>query len=407
MGAGRRGEGRRAVIMTERPGLVVLAPLAPSATGNGLAMRIDLLVQAAAVHHDVHLLVVPVAGELPDPRPTVAPASSTQVPRTAAGDHTALVEWLAVPRWRPLVDAVSPLPDAVAAASPVRTARLAAEDLGPDRARVAGVLACRLSLALAGAALAAELGVPLVVDADDDDEALHRQLGDPTAADAWHRVAAAALPLATLVLSASAVDARGLAERHGVRVEVVPNAVPLVPRLPPPPGHRRLLMLGNLTYRPNVDGAGWLVREVLPRLPGWTVDLVGAAGPAVTALAGPAVVVHGPVPQVAGAYAGADVVAVPLHHGAGTRIKVLEAFAHRRPVVATTVGARGLAVAPGEHLLLADEGPAFAAAVEQAAAPARSASLVEAAHGLVTDEYSARRVVAAAGALLRRVTTRP
>ncbi len=51
-------------------------------------------------------------------------------------------------------------------------------------------------------------------------------------------------------------------------------------------------------------------------------------------------------------YAGADVVVVPLREGAGTRIKVLEAFAHRRPVVATPAAVAGLEVVDGRSVHL-------------------------------------------------------
>jgi len=37
----------------------------------------------------------------------------------------------------------------------------------------------------------------------------------------------------------------------------------------------------------------------------------------------------------------------PLRHGSGTRIKVLEAFAHGRPVVATPAAVAGLELDPG------------------------------------------------------------
>ena len=58
----------------------------------------------------------------------------------------------------------------------------------------------------------------------------------------------------------------------------------------------------------------------------------------------------------------ADVVAVPIRYGSGTRVKILEAFAHRIPVVSTTLGAEGLGLKPDEHFLAADEPSAFAAA---------------------------------------------
>ena len=51
---------------------------------------------------------------------------------------------------------------------------------------------------------------------------------------------------------------------------------------------------------------------------------------------------------------------VPIRFGSGTRIKLLEAFAHRIPAVSTSIGAEGLAVVDGTHLLLADDDDAFA-----------------------------------------------
>jgi glycosyltransferase involved in cell wall biosynthesis len=54
---------------------------------------------------------------------------------------------------------------------------------------------------------------------------------------------------------------------------------------------------------------------------------------------------------------------VPLRRGAGTRIKILEAMAAGLPVVSTAIGASGLHVSDGDHILLADSPAAFAAAV--------------------------------------------
>ena len=56
----------------------------------------------------------------------------------------------------------------------------------------------------------------------------------------------------------------------------------------------------------------------------------------------------------------ADLVVVPVRYGSGTRVKILEAFAHRIPVVSTTIGAEGLGAADGVHLLVADDPDAFA-----------------------------------------------
>jgi glycosyltransferase involved in cell wall biosynthesis len=76
----------------------------------------------------------------------------------------------------------------------------------------------------------------------------------------------------------------------------------------------------------------------------------------------PAVVVAGRVPDMEPELARADIAVVPLRIGSGTRLKILESFAHRIPVVSTTIGADGLDVQNGVHLLLADRPEEFARA---------------------------------------------
>ena len=57
---------------------------------------------------------------------------------------------------------------------------------------------------------------------------------------------------------------------------------------------------------------------------------------------------------------GAAVVVVPLRIGGGSRLKILEALAAGKAVVSTSVGAEGLELNPGEHLLIADDPKEFA-----------------------------------------------
>jgi glycosyltransferase involved in cell wall biosynthesis len=58
----------------------------------------------------------------------------------------------------------------------------------------------------------------------------------------------------------------------------------------------------------------------------------------------------------------AAVYVVPLRIGGGTRLKIFEAMAMGRAVVSTAVGAEGLPVEHGRHLLLADDPQRFAQA---------------------------------------------
>ena len=50
----------------------------------------------------------------------------------------------------------------------------------------------------------------------------------------------------------------------------------------------------------------------------------------------------------------------PIFSGGGTRLKILEAFGLRTPVIATSKGAEGLEVQHEKHLLIADTAETFA-----------------------------------------------
>ncbi len=71
----------------------------------------------------------------------------------------------------------------------------------------------------------------------------------------------------------------------------------------------------------------------------------------------------GYVPDIRPVVQGACVCAVPLRQGGGTRLKILEAMALGVPVVATPTAAEGIDAVGGEHLIIANTAPEFAAAV--------------------------------------------
>ncbi len=125
-----------------------------------------------------------------------------------------------------------------------------------------------------------------------------------------------------------------------------------------------LVFIGLQTYEPNIDGSRFLVEQVLPILqklrPEVTIRIVGRAGPEVEELARPHVEVTGEVESIEDELARADVSVVPLRIGAGTRIKILEALAHRLPIVTTSLGCEGLSLVSGVHCEIADSAKAFA-----------------------------------------------
>jgi polysaccharide biosynthesis protein PslH len=79
---------------------------------------------------------------------------------------------------------------------------------------------------------------------------------------------------------------------------------------------------------------------------------------------------------------------VPLRIGGGTRLKIFEAMAMGKAVVSTTVGAEGLPVDSGLHLLIADEPQDFANAVVRLFRnQTERARLGDAARHLVVEQY--------------------
>ena len=154
---------------------------------------------------------------------------------------------------------------------------------------------------------------------------------------------------------------------------VVPNTYPRPARsgdhdsVGDPP---TILLQGSFNYAPNMDAVDWLLGQVAPSLlakvPAAQIRLVGNTVPGVRRWhRPPAVTVVGSVPEMEPELARADIAVVPLRIGSGTRLKILESFAHRLPVVSTTLGAEGIGVQDGVHLLLADTAEEFSAACQR------------------------------------------
>jgi glycosyltransferase involved in cell wall biosynthesis len=121
-----------------------------------------------------------------------------------------------------------------------------------------------------------------------------------------------------------------------------------------------MIFVGNMSYRPNVDGARFFVGEVLPlvrqKFPRAELWLVGVnPSDEIYALEQPGIHITGRVEEIVPYYAQSDVCVVPLRAGSGTRLKILESMALGRPVVTTTIGCEGLDVENNTHLFITDD----------------------------------------------------
>ncbi len=186
------------------------------------------------------------------------------------------------------------------------------------------------------------------------------------------RYEAALCRKAALLTSVSPEDAAALrALAPSARPLIIPNGIDLTAY--EPEGERMELaqpafvFTGTLDFRPNVDGLLWFAAEVWPRvrqaLPTAQAYIVGRQPhPRLEVLRRQAgVTLVGPVPDTRPYLRAATAVIVPLRMGGGTRLKILEAAALGKPIVATPLGAEGF-VRVDEAVLLAAEATAFAAA---------------------------------------------
>lgn len=409
--------------MSGRRRLLFIAPVMPAEGGNGLAMRAGLFLEAFAADHEVSLLVVPVLGPVSGDVPEfVARRSVRTVVVRVDGRVDPEYERalrLAGPGRRIAALRAYPAPALCRFASPETVGAAAtAVGAGFHAVHVTRVYLAPFAEPHLDAGPADRPWTSL--DLDDDEPTTHRRLaalralradGARAALEAIEAVKYEALERRWLarfdrVLVCSEADGAAVRARTGhAGVDVVPNAV----RLPPAPAGRpaeapafRLLFVGSLGYFPNEDAALVLCRDVLPRVrvrAGRPVEVQLAGSwppPTITGLGAiPGVAVAANPPDVAPFYRSAHVVVVPMRAGGGTRLKLLEAFAHRVPTVATSIAAEGLAVEAGRHLLIADDPDGLSdGCLSLMRDPARADALATRAAELVASRYARPPVVA-------------
>ena len=174
---------------------------------------------------------------------------------------------------------------------------------------------------------------------------------------AWNRFERSVMARADAVVVLTERDAAEAWEMGARRVERIPLGLRTRDRFTEQrpesvrvePESKEIVFVGNFGHPPNVDAAQWLAREIFPRVrarhAAARLRLVGAEVPAsVLALAGDGVEVFANVPDVTPFLERASVVVAPLRMGSGMRVKVLEALAAGKALVATPLAVEGLAI---------------------------------------------------------------
>jgi sugar transferase (PEP-CTERM/EpsH1 system associated) len=367
--------------------LLFLTPQLPYPPQKGTTIRNYNLIRQLAQRHQVYLLSF-VQGEddlawVPELRNYCRSISTVIAPQRS-------------PLRRAWTVLTSPLPDmALRLPSTEYQARLAGllnrEEF--DVVQVEGIEMAQYGLALAANRQSPDGHRPCLVFDDHNAEYVLQQRAweiDRRYPTKWHRALYSLLQWRKLqhyeaqvcramdaVVAVSAADCRALQRIvPGVEVAVVPNGVDIASFSVSSTGHpadknkirhmASLVFTGTMDFRPNIDAVTWFCQVILPLIKKEVFHVhfyvVGKSPPPEVRRLGdnPAVTVTGYVEDIRPYIAQSLIYVVPMRMGSGTKLKVLEAMAIGTPVIATSAGAEGIEVTPGEDILIADEPAAFA-----------------------------------------------
>jgi polysaccharide biosynthesis protein PslH len=177
----------------------------------------------------------------------------------------------------------------------------------------------------------------------------------------------------------SAPDKDAIDHHDNTYIEIIPNGVdyryfspddgtPGTPGTPGTHGTHEILFTGNMSYAPNIDGAIWLAKEILPMvrkvIPGANLLLAGSSpSREVKALSGAGITISGWMPDIRDAYRSGSVFVAPMRTGSGLQNKLLEAMAMKLPCITTTLANGSLNAKDQHEVIVADSSREIADAI--------------------------------------------
>jgi polysaccharide biosynthesis protein PslH len=174
-----------------------------------------------------------------------------------------------------------------------------------------------------------------------------------------------ACPLFDVNVTCSKLDSeRLLAIVPSARVTEIPNGVDIEyfdpKNFPVEQKTNSLVFAGNMTWYPNREAMRFLLEEVWPLLklhvPNASVDIIGANPPAdIVLLARKCqdVHIHGFVKDVRPYIAQAQLYVCPIRDGGGTKLKILDALAMGKAIIAHPIACEGIGVTPNVNIMFA------------------------------------------------------
>ena len=180
-------------------------------------------------------------------------------------------------------------------------------------------------------------------------------------------------PQVSLNITCSEMDRQRLFEIvPGCHVEEIPNGVDIEYFKPDASVEQKksLIFIGTLDWYPNIEAVRFIAYEIWPLLkkniPDITLDIIGAGPPAdIMELSqkDESFKVHGFVDDILPYLDKAAVYVCPIMDGGGTKLKILDALAMEKAIVAHEIACEGINVVNGENVIFAQTAEAYVDAI--------------------------------------------
>lgn len=160
-----------------------------------------------------------------------------------------------------------------------------------------------------------------------------------------------------------------------------------------------LFFIGSFDWLPNLQGIEWFFDKVWGKVrqsfPNLRLAIAGKNMPeSILKLKIENVIILGEVPDAKQFILENGIMIVPLVSGSGIRIKIVEAMALGKTIIATTIAAEGLGLTDGENILIANNGIGFAGQINKCFSdPAFKRRIGENAHRFAIDNFQNKRIV--------------
>lgn len=388
-----------------KPKLLFVTPVPPCINGPGISIRAYNNLKALATEYEIALLIIRLSGfQMQDLDPIVQELCQDIIIHTIKPIEYFFKRGLSIISW----------PNKPRELLFVNSNRLKEIDQSISKTRFDMIHVFRMYMVpYVQNVLEINSGQYLQLDMDDIESITRRRLsklyeinGELRAsrrmereADQYEEMERSVLPLFDQICLCSEIDKHKFIEKYKYNhIKVVPNiiAIPNTREIECKSTPFNFLFIGSMGYYPNRDAVIYFCNKIIPQIKKYSsmtfsLKVVGMDAPAKFAYylsKFPEVELIGAVADTGPIYECSNAVVIPVRAGGGTRIKALEAFAYRKPVISTSIGVEGIQAAHEKHVLIGDTAEDFARqCVRVMLDPILARNLAENSFALVKSSY--------------------